>query len=137
MKRRHEFYLDNDVSEQLVALASKPGSSKTQIMSAALRAYIDRRGASEFDERFKARLDRLSVQLRRVERDQQVIAETLALFVRYQLMVTAPPPESDRVARAIAQERFKSFIEQVARRLAGGRSLIEEVLTPDTTETDV
>lgn len=135
MKRRHEFYLEDDVSEQLAALASKPGSSKTQIMSAALRAYIDRRGANELDERFKARLDRLSVQLGRVERDQQVIAETLALFVRYQLMVTAPPPETDRAARAIAHERFRSFIEQVGRRIAGGRSLAEDVLTPEPTET--
>src|SRR5689334_8510301 len=117
MKRRHEFYLDEDVSEQLAALAEKPGSSKTQIMTAALRVYLERRGASELDERFRARLDRLSIQLGRIERDQQVIAETLALSVRYQLMVTAPPPKTDRAAHAIAQERFDSFMEQVGRRI--------------------
>ena len=101
MKRRHEFYLDADVSEQLNALAAKPGASKTAIMSDALRAYLERRGANELDQRFRARLDRLSMQLGRIERDQQVIAEMLALFVRFQLTVTAPVPEGDRAARAL------------------------------------
>jgi predicted transcriptional regulator len=36
MKQRHEFYLDEDVSAQLVRLAEKPGTSKTAIMTAAL-----------------------------------------------------------------------------------------------------
>jgi hypothetical protein len=128
MKRRHEFYLEGEVSERLAALAAKPGASKTQIMTAALTAYLDRRGAGEIEERFKARLDRLSLQLGLLSRDQQVVAETLALLVRYQFMVTAPPPETDRAARLLAQERFKSFIEQVSRRITGGKSVIEDVL---------
>src|SRR5579883_240826 len=108
MKRRHEFYLDTDVSEQLNALAAKPGASKTAIMSDALRAYLERRG--------------------RNERDQQVIAEMLALFVRFQLTVTAPVPEADRAARALGQARYESFIQQVSRRLAGSGGTIEDVL---------
>ena len=129
MKRRHEFYLEGEASERLAALAAKPGASKTQIMTAALTAYLDRRGAGEIEERFKARLDRLSTQLGRIERDQQVVAETLALLVRYQLTVTAPPPETDRAARLLAQERFKSFIEQVSWRITGGKSVIDDVLS--------
>ena len=128
MKRRHEFYLDADVSEQLNALAAKPGASKTAIMSDALRAYLERRGANELDQRFRARLDRLSMQLGRIERDQQVIAEMLALFVRFQLTVTAPVPEADRAARALGQARYESFIQQVSRRLAGSGGTIEDVL---------
>lgn len=128
MKRRHEFYLDADVSEQLNALAAKPGASKTAIMSDALRAYLERRGANELDQRFRARLDRLSMQLGRLERDQQVIAEMLALFVRFQLTVTAPVPEADRAARALGQARYESFIQQVSRRLAGSGGTIEDVL---------
>lgn len=128
MKRRHEFYLDRDVSEQLNALAAKPGASKTAIMSDALRAYLERRGANELDQRFRARLDRLSMQLGRIERDQQVVAEMLALFVRFQLTVTAPVPEGDRAARALGQARYESFIQQVSRRLAGSGGTIEDVL---------
>jgi hypothetical protein len=128
MKRRHEFYLDADVSEQLSALAAKPGASKTAIMSDALRAYLERRGANELDQRFRARLDRLSMQLGRIERDQQVVAEMLALFVRFQLTVTAPVPEADPAARALGQARYESFLQQVSRRLAGGAGTVEDVL---------
>jgi hypothetical protein len=124
MKRRHEFYLDEDLSERLATIAAKPGSSKTAIMSDALRAYLDRGAASELDERFSARLDKQSLQLARIER----VAETVALLSRFQFLVTAPLPDSDRAARALAQERFKAFVEQVSRRLAGGRGLIEDVL---------
>ncbi len=129
MRRRHEFYLDENLSERLSTMAAKPGSSKTAIMTNALRAYLERGAASELDERFKARLDKQSLQLARIERDQQIVAESVALLARFQFMVTAPVPESDRAARAIAQERFKGFLEQVSCRIANGRNLIEDVLT--------
>jgi predicted DNA-binding protein len=128
MKRRHEFNLDEDLSERLADLAARPGGSKSAIMADALKAWLDRRAASELDERFKVRLDRLSLQLGRIERDQQIVAETLALLARFQLTVSAPLAESDRAGRAIGQERFKSFLEQVSRRVAGGRGLIDDVL---------
>ena len=134
MKRRHQFYLDGELAEQLIALAAKPGSSKTAIMSDALQAYLDRRGAGELEERFKARLDRLSMQLGRIERDLQVVAESLALFVRYQLTVTGQLPEPDRAARLVGQDRFHSFMQQVSRRIAAGRSLSDDVLSPETAE---
>ena len=109
-------------------MAEKPGSSKTAIMTDALRAYFDRGAASELDERFRARLDKQSLQLARIERDQQIVAETVALLARFQFLVTAPLPESDRAARALAQDRFKAFVEQVSRRISSGRGLIEDVL---------
>lgn len=128
MKRRHEFYLDHDVSEQLAALVAKPGTSKTAIMTDALRGYFARRGESELDQHFRARLDKLSIQLGRIERDQQIIAEALALFVHFELSVTAPIPEADRAARALGQERFKAFLEQLSRRIANGSGVIDDVL---------
>lgn len=128
MKRRHEFYLDEDLSDRLSTMAAKPGSSKTAIMSDALRGYFERGAASELDERFKARLDKQSLQLARIERDQQIVAETVALLARFQFLVSAPLPDSDHAARALAQQRFKAFVEQVSRRIANGRTLIEDVL---------
>ncbi len=129
MKRWHEFYLDEDLSERLATMAAKPGSPKTAIMTDALKAYIDRRAASELDERFKTRLDKQSHQLARIERNHQILAETVALLARFQFLFTAPLPESDRAGRAMAQERFKAFVEQVSRRISSGRSLIEDVLS--------
>lgn len=128
MKRRHEFYLDEDLSVRLSTMAEKPGSSKTAIMTDALRAFFDRGAASELDELFKRRLDKLSIQLGRIERDQQIVAETVALLTRFQFLVTAPLPDSDRAARALAQERFKAFVVQVSRRIGSGRCLIDDVV---------
>jgi hypothetical protein len=119
MKRRHEFYLDTEVSERLATMAARPGSSKTAIMTAG----------TELDERFRARLDKLSVQLGRLERDQQIVAEALAVLARFQFSVTAPLSASDQAARSVAQERFKAFVERISRRVSSGRSLIEDVLS--------
>jgi hypothetical protein len=128
MKRRHEFYLDAEVSERLATMAAKPGSSATAIMADALKAYFDRAASTELDERFRARLDKLSIQLGRLEHDQQIVAEALAVLARFQFSVTAPLSASDQAARSVAQDRFKAFIEQVSRRISSGRGLIEQVV---------
>jgi len=134
MKNRHEFYLEDEVSERLATLAARPGASKTAIMTDALKAYFDRRAANDLDERFKARLDKLSIQLARIGRDQQIVAESLALRARFQLMVNGPLSDSGGAARALAQDRFKAFIEQVSRRISSGRSLTEDVLSLTSTK---
>ncbi|WP_316979524.1 ribbon-helix-helix domain-containing protein [Shumkonia mesophila] len=137
MKPRHHLYLDDELTEQLEALAAKPGSSKSAIVADALRAFLARRGARELDDLLKIRLDRINRQLGRIERDQQILLESLALFIRYQLTVTAPLPEADQAAaRALGQERFQAFIDQVGRRLAGGRTLLNELLSRASAEED-
>ena len=135
MKPRHHLYLDDELTEQLEALAAKPGSSKSAIVADALRAYLARRAARELDDLLKVRLDRIGKQLSRIERDQQIVLESLALFIRYQLTVTAPLAEADQAAaRALGQERFQAFIDQVGRRIAGGRTLAADVLARSSTE---
>lgn len=119
-KVRHQLFLDADLSEKLEALAAKPGASKSAILADAVAAWLNRRGSHELDERFGVRLNRISAQLNRIERDGQVLLETLALFVRYQLTVTAPLPEADQAARAVGRDRFQAFVDQVGRQIAGG-----------------
>jgi len=128
MKPRHNLYLDDVITEQLEALASRPGSSKSAIVADALRAWLARRAANEIDDLLRVRLDRISAQLHRIERDQRIVTESLGLFIRYQLTVTPPLPESEQAAaRAVGQDRFQAFIDQVGRRMAGGRSFAEDV----------
>jgi hypothetical protein len=91
------FYLDAEVSEKVGDVAAKPGSSKTAIMTDALKAYFDRAASTELDERFEARLDKLSVQRGRLERDQQVVAEGLALLAR--------PSKGSRSLAPVTSER--------------------------------
>ncbi len=133
MKPRHHLYLDDELTERLEALAAKPGSSKSAIVADALRAFLDRRGARELDDLLKVRLDRIGNHLNRVERDLGIVTETLGLFIRYQFMVTAPVPD-DPAIRALAQDRFHSFIDQVGRRIAGGKSLGQDLAARGTSE---
>ena len=128
MKPRHHLYLDDELSERLDALAAKPGSSKSAIVADALRAYLVRRGSKELDDLLKVRLDRMTAQMGRVERDVQILLETLALFIRYEFTVTPQLPESEQAAaRAVAQDRYQAFIEQVGRRIAAGRTVEREL----------
>jgi|CXWJ01.1.fsa_nt_gi hypothetical protein len=135
MKPRLNVYIDDDLNDRLDALAAKPGSSKSAIVSDALKHYLARGAANEIDAVLKVRLDKVARHLARLERDQQVVLETLALFVRFELTVTAPLPDGDQpAARALGTERFNSFVDQVGRRIAGGKSLTRDVLervTPD------
>ncbi len=135
MKPRLNVYIDDDLSDRLDTLAAKPGSSKSAIVSDALKHYLARGAAAEIDAALKARLDKVARHLARLERDQQVVLETLALFIRFELTVTAPLPDGDQpAARALGTERFNSFVDQVGRRIAGGKSLTRDVLervTPD------
>jgi hypothetical protein len=130
-KIRQQLYLAPDVAEKLEALATKPGASKSAILSDAVQAWLTRRGNHELDERFGLRLDRISNQLGRIERDQQILMESLALFVRYQLTINAPLPEPDTAARAVGRDRFQSFIDQVGRQIAGGSRSLERTSTAD------
>jgi len=128
MKPRHHLYLDAALSEQLEALARRPGGSKSAIVADALRAYFARRGAREIDELFKVRLDRIGNQLGRIERDGHILLESLALFIRYQLNVTPPLAESDTAGRAIGRDRFLAFVGQAGRRVAEGRRTLDPAL---------
>ena len=121
MKLRQNLYIDRALSEALDDLARKPGTSKSQIVSDALAAYLARRGSKEIDDLLKGRLDRISRELGHARRDIEVLLESLSLFVRYQLMVTAPLPEADTAARAVGRERFEAFVTQVGRQIAGGK----------------
>ena len=118
---RHQLFLPRALSDRLEALAAKPGATKSSILALAVTAYLDRRGANELDERFARRLDRISSQLARIERDGHVGLESLALFVRYMLTVNAPLAEEDETARAIGRDRFAAFVTRVGQQLASGR----------------
>ncbi len=118
---RHQLFLPKPLSDRLEALARAPGASKSKLLATAVAAWLDRRGTDELEQRFAQRLDRLSNQLARIERDGHVSIESLALFIRYMLTVNAPLADEDEVSRAIGRERFAAFITRVGQQLASGR----------------
>jgi predicted transcriptional regulator len=117
-KTRHQFYLPDDLSEKLEALAAEPGSSKTAILTEAFRAWLERRGATELDERFGSRLDRLSRADEQLARKLDFVAEALGTFVQHQLTVTAHQPPFEPETGQLGLQRYRAFIETVGRRLA-------------------
>jgi hypothetical protein len=121
---RHQLFLSRTLSERLEALGRGPGASKSKILAEALGTFLDRKGADALEQHFVRRLDRLSGQLVRIERNSRVELETLALFIRYMLTVNAPLAEGDKVSQAIGRDRFQAFVERVGQQLASGRSAL-------------
>jgi hypothetical protein len=117
----HQLFLPRPLSDRLEALAAKPGTSKSAILADALTVWLNRRGTSELDDRFGLRLDRMSRALARIERDDDVILETLALFIRFELSIQVPLAENDAAGRALGAKRFEAFVTQVGRQAAMGR----------------
>jgi hypothetical protein len=117
-KERHQFYLPDDLSEKLAEMAKEPGSSKTAILTDALRAWFERRAANELDERFGIRLDRISQANERLERKVEFVAEALGTFVQHQLTLLAHQPPFDQETGQLGLKRYRAFVEMVGRRLA-------------------
>lgn len=117
-KTRHQFYLPDDLSEKLESLAAEPGSSKTAILTDAFRAWVERRGATELDERFGVRLDRLSRADEQLARKLDFVAEALGTFVQHQLTLVAHQPPFDTETGQLGLKRYRAFVDMVGRRLA-------------------
>ncbi len=117
---RYQLFLPRPLAQRFERLAAAPGCSKSRQLAAAVEAWLDRKGADEVEHRFAQRLDRLSRQLERIERNGHVQLESLALFVRYMLTVNPPVAEGDETARALGRDRFAAFVERVGRQLASG-----------------
>ena len=127
-RTRLNVFLEPDHAGRLDELATMKRVSKSGIVAAALASYLSPDGADRCEVMTARRLGQLSHQFDRLERDQAILIETVALFVRHQLAVTAPIPESHQeAARAQGRARFEQFIEQLARHLARGHSLVRDV----------
>lgn len=119
-KVRYQLFLEPKLAERLEELAAKPGVARSDILVAALDAWLTRQGSHELDDRFGGRLDRMSLQLSRLSRDVQVLLESLSLFVHQQYCLHAQLPEPDAAARAIGRDRFDRFIAEIGRQMAAG-----------------
>lgn len=116
-KTRHQFYLPDDLSEKLDALTSSPGTSKTQILTDALHAWLDRKAGQELDQRFGPRLDRQNRTAERLERKVDALTEMLGLFIRHQLTLVAHQPPFDSDTARLGRTRYVAFMKLVEQRL--------------------
>jgi hypothetical protein len=127
-RARLNIFLEPSHARRLDELAAMKGLSKSSIVAAALSSFLSPDSGDQREAVIARRLDRLSRQLDKFERDQNILIETLALYVRYFLTVSTPIPEAHQeAARAQGRARFEQFVEQLGRHLLRGRSLVKEV----------
>ena len=106
-----------------------PGLNKSRIVNDALDRFFNPEREQTFEKAMLRRLDRMSKSQAKIERNESIATETLALFVRYFLTITPPLPQAEQAAaHALGKERFEVFVAQVGRRLAQDQSLLNEVL---------
>lgn len=109
-------------------LATRRRLTRSAIVEAAVASFLSPDGSDRMEAAFARRLDRLTRQVQRLERDSGLSTEALALFIRFWLTVTPQlPPDAQATAQAKGRERYEGFIEALGRRLNQGRTLRDEI----------
>ncbi len=107
-RARLNIFLEPEHARRLDELSMMKGLSKSSIVAAALLSFLSPDGGHQREAAIAKRLDRLTHQLDRLERDQTILIETVALFVRYFVTVSTPVPEAHQDAvRAQGKLRFE------------------------------
>ncbi len=128
MRDRMNVYFPPALLKQIADLADRKGLSRSAIVEAAVASFLSPDGSDRREAAFTRRLDRLSRQVQRLERNVGISTETLALFVRFWLTITPPlPSDAQAAAQVKGRERYEGFIEALGRRLQKGQSLIQEI----------
>jgi hypothetical protein len=101
---------------------------KVKVVEIALDSFLSPDSADRLEASLAKRLDRMTRAIERLERHSTITNETLALFVRFWLLHTPPLPDTaQQAAQTKGHERYQGFLEAVGRRLAHGKSLIDEI----------
>ena len=128
MRDRMNVYFPPELLRQIADLADRKKLSRSAIVEAAVASFLSPDGADKREAAFTRRLDRLSRQVQRIERNLDVTAETLALFVRFWLTVTPPlPADAQAAAQIKGRERYEGFVETLGKRLQKGQSFLHEI----------
>jgi hypothetical protein len=128
MRDRLNVSLPVEMIARINELAAQKRLTRSAIVEAAVASFLSPDGADRMEAAFTRRLDRLTRQVQRLERNSGLTTEALALFVRFWLTVTPPlPPDAQAAAQVKGRERYEGFIEALGRRLNQGRTLIDEI----------
>lgn len=127
-RARLNIFVEPEHAKRLEDFAAHRGVSKSSVIAAALASFLSPDAMDQREAAMAKRLDRLSRQFDRLERDQSILIETLALYLRHYLTLALPVPEPQQDAlRAQGRARYAQFIEQLARHIQRGRSLVREI----------
>lgn len=128
MRDRLNLSLPVEMIGQINELSERKKISRSAIVEAAVASFLSPDAADRREAAFTRRMDRLSRQAQRIERDLGVTAETLALFVRFWLTITPPlPGDAQTAAQSKGRERFEGFVDTLGKRLQKGESFLREI----------
>jgi hypothetical protein len=116
MRNRMNVYFPPELLKQIANLADRKKLSRSAIVEAAVASFLSPDGEDRREAAFARRLDRLSRQMQRLERDVGLTANHAALAER---------------AHAAAQikgcEQFEGFTETLGRRVQKGQNFLREI----------
>lgn len=128
MRDRLNLTLPVELIGRINELAARKTISRSAIVEAAVLSFLSPDAAERNEAAITRRLDRLSRQAGRTERDLQITAEMLGLFVRFWLMATPPiPTDAQSAAQIKGSQRFEGFVQTLGRRLQKGTSILREI----------
>jgi hypothetical protein len=128
MKEQFTVYLEPDLMQALTEYAERRARPKSLVAEAAIASFLSPDAPERQEASLARRLDRITRQMERLERDVGISVETIALFIRFWLMATPSLPEQTQAAaRAKGAERYEGFVQALGRRLAKGPHFIREV----------
>jgi hypothetical protein len=129
VKRKISVYVAGDVAARLAMAAKRPGASESQLVNDALDRFLDPARGQNLVATIIDGRRQFSREIRQVHRDLDIVAETIALWLRYVLTITPPLPGADQEpARLIGRERFEVFIREIAWRKPADRRYLARVL---------
>jgi len=125
---KYTFRLSTDLAARLADYSARRRVPQAQVVEAALASHLSPDGADRLEAALARRLDRMTRGIERLERHTTISNEAIALFVRFWLTAVPPLPDSAQAAaQAKGRERYEGFIEALGRRLARGKTLVDEV----------
>ena len=121
-------YLDQEIFASLEAYATRQSKPKSLVAEAAIGSFLSPDDSDRREAAIAKRLDRIVRVLERLERNDGITLETVALFIRFWLTSTpALPEQSSPAARAKGAERYDRFVDALGRRLSSGSTVLKEV----------
>jgi predicted transcriptional regulator len=127
-KTQLSIYLDPEIFANLEAYAKRRDKPKSLVAEAAIASFLSPDDSDRREAAIAKRLDRIVRVLERLERNDGITLETIALFIRFWLTSTpALPEQSSAAARAKGAERYDRFVEALGRRLSSGSTVLKDV----------
>jgi predicted transcriptional regulator len=83
MKEQFTAYLEPDLMQALTQYAERRDKPKSLVAEAAIAAFLSPDAAERQEATLARRLDRITRQMERLERDVGISVETVALFIRF------------------------------------------------------